>query len=139
MSIALSKRQLACVRLLAHGLSDAQIAQNLELAEGTVATYIRQAMERFGFTRVQLVLWAIEQGLVKIIPSQEKPVYVEKMQYKYNVGDRVRVRNHKYYDAEGEIVALLPYGLVKPAYDVRIDGMISAVSERSLEKIETPT
>ncbi len=60
------------------------------------------------------------------------------MQYKYAVGDRVRVTNHKYPNgADGIIVALFPYMLIAPGYDVKIDGVIMAVSERSLEKIES--
>lgn len=63
--------------------------------------------------------------------------FVWEMKYKYQIGDKVRVTNHKYPNAaEGVIVALFPYMLIAPGYDVEIDGVIMAVSERSLERIE---
>jgi hypothetical protein len=59
------------------------------------------------------------------------------MQHKYSIGDKVHVVNHKYIDgAEGEIAALMPYTFIAPAYYVNINGMINAVSERSIERIE---
>jgi hypothetical protein len=58
------------------------------------------------------------------------------MKHKYAVGEKVRVTNHKYNGVEGEIAAIMPWMLVFPGYDVRIDGVIAAVSERSLEKVE---
>jgi hypothetical protein len=69
--------------------------------------------------------------------KQIKQQFQSAMQHKYSVGDKVRVVNHKYIDgAEGEISALMPYSFVEPAYYVDINGMVTAVSERSLEKIE---
>jgi DNA-binding CsgD family transcriptional regulator len=140
--VTLTKRQMQVLRMLVRGFSDEQIAERLELARGSVQYHLRTIYKQFGLdayyssSRVKLTLWAIRQGLVKIEPKQAKPVYIEKIQYKYNVGNRVCVRNHRYYDVEGEIVALMPYSLVAPAYDVQIDGMVVAVSERSLERIE---
>jgi hypothetical protein len=64
-------------------------------------------------------------------------VHVEQMKHKYKVGDKVRVTNHKYINGtEGEIVALMPYTFAAPAYYVRSGGMVAAVSERSLERVE---
>lgn len=57
------------------------------------------------------------------------------MQYKYSVGDKVCVTNHKYNGDEGVIVALMPWMLVFPGYDVEIDSVVVAISERSIETI----
>lgn len=63
--------------------------------------------------------------------------YIKPIQHKYAVGDKVRVIQHKTISgAEGEIAATMPYTFIQPAYYVRIGGMITPISERSLEKIE---
>lgn len=64
--------------------------------------------------------------------------YINPVQHKYAVGDKVRVIApfSKIYLYSGEIVALMPYTLSFPAYDVRIGDEIVPFSERSLEKIE---
>lgn len=64
--------------------------------------------------------------------------YITPIQHKFEVGDKVRVTQHKTLSgAEGEIAALMPYTFFQPAYYVRIGGMITPISERSLEKIES--
>lgn len=67
-----------------------------------------------------------------------KQQFKSAMQHKYAVGDRVRITNkeHKLYNFEGEITELMPYTFVEPAYYANISGMVVAVSERSIEKIE---
>ena len=65
--------------------------------------------------------------------------YLKPVQHKFAVGDDVVVtspfsRLHLY---PGSIIGLLPYRLVAPAYDVLISGQRIAMSERSLEKIES--
>ena len=52
-------------------------------------------------------------------------------EHKYAVGDKVCVNG-----AEGEICALVPFTFVAPAYDVKVNGITFAVSERSIERIE---
>lgn len=64
--------------------------------------------------------------------------YITPIQHKFAVGDKVRVIApfSKLYLYSGEIAALMPYTLSRPAYDVRIGDEIVPFSERSLEKIE---
>lgn len=63
--------------------------------------------------------------------------YITPIQHKFAVGDKIRVTQHKTLSvAEGEIAALMPYTFIQPAYYVRIGGMITPISERSLEKVE---
>lgn len=59
--------------------------------------------------------------------------YLPPIQHKFAIGDRVRT----FSGAIGEISSLMPYSLVAPAYYVRIAGRIVALSERSLEKIDS--
>jgi len=55
----------------------------------------------------------------------------------YSVGDKVRVTGpHMMCGAEGEICAQMPYTFVAPAYYVKVNGMVFAVSERSLEVLK---
>jgi len=113
------------------------------LAESSTYNYIAAIYRLFEFdvhetnSRVKLTLWAIKHGLVKIEVKKEEPVYIEKPNHTYQVLDKVRVTNHAYNGAEGVIVDLMPWNLVAPAYYVGINGVIVAVSERSLERIET--
>lgn len=65
--------------------------------------------------------------------------YLPPIGHKYSLGDDVVVtspfsRLHLY---PGTIIGLLPYRLVAPAYDVLVGGEKVALSERSLEKIES--
>lgn len=63
--------------------------------------------------------------------------YITKVQHKYQVGDKVLVTNNCFKWAIGEITALMPWALVVPAYYVRINGMVAAVSERSIQSCLT--
>lgn len=138
----LTKQQIQLIQLIARGLSNKQIAEELCLAEGSVRGYIAAIYRIFKFdmrdpnARVKLTLWAMKHGFVKVELEPEEPVSLEKVQYKYKYkrGDRVYVTNHVYNRVEGEIVALMPWTLVFPGYDVRIDGVVVAVSERSILK-----
>lgn len=63
--------------------------------------------------------------------------FVCEMKHKHAVGDKVRVtKPHMMSGAEGEICALVPHTFIAPGYYVRINGMTTAVSERSIERIE---
>ena len=61
----LPARELDVLRLVAAGLSNAQIAADLYLGEATVKTYISRLLARFGVRdRVGLVIVAYEEGVV---------------------------------------------------------------------------
>lgn len=61
----LTDRQADVVRLVARGLSNAEVAQSLHLAETTVKGYVSEVLNRHGLRdRTQLVVAAYESGLV---------------------------------------------------------------------------
>jgi DNA-binding NarL/FixJ family response regulator len=63
---ALGERQLAVVRLVARGRSNAEIAGELFLSEATVKTYVSRLLATLGLRdRVQLAVLAYESGLVQ--------------------------------------------------------------------------
>ena len=62
----LSERELDVVRLLARGMSNADIASELFLSEGTVKTYVTRTLNKLGLkSRVQVVVAAYDAGLVR--------------------------------------------------------------------------
>ena len=64
-SVALSKRELEIIQLVALGLSGPEVAQELQLAHNTVRTHIRNAMAKVGArSRAQLVARTMGEGLV---------------------------------------------------------------------------
>ena len=61
----LSERELDVVRLLARGCSNAEIAGELYLSEGTVKTYVTRTLNKLRLrSRVQVVVAAYDAGLV---------------------------------------------------------------------------
>lgn len=66
----LTDRQRDLVRLIGRGLSNAQIAGELFLAEGTVKQYVSALLSTLGVTgRVQIAILAHEAGLLDTDPS----------------------------------------------------------------------
>ena len=64
--LTVTERQADVVRLVAHGLSNREIADRLHLAESTVKGYVSEVLARHHLRdRTQLVVLAYESGLVK--------------------------------------------------------------------------
>ena len=63
----LTERDLDVLRLVARGLSNAEIAQRLFLTEGTVRNYVSQVLAKLGVTdRTQAAVIALRHGLVDL-------------------------------------------------------------------------
>ncbi|MET8996823.1 response regulator transcription factor [Amycolatopsis sp. Hca4] len=62
---SLTERETQVVRLVGHGMSNAEIADRLTVSAGTVKTHLNRAMGKLGVSsRAQAVVVAYESGLV---------------------------------------------------------------------------
>jgi predicted ATPase/DNA-binding CsgD family transcriptional regulator len=62
--VSLSPRQLEVAALIARGLTNRQIADELVITEGTAANHVKAILAGLGLeSRVQVAVWAIERGL----------------------------------------------------------------------------
>jgi DNA-binding NarL/FixJ family response regulator len=60
----LTRRQQEVARLVAAGLSNAEIGQRLVVTSGTVANHMEDILRRLGLkSRSQVAVWAVERGL----------------------------------------------------------------------------
>jgi DNA-binding CsgD family transcriptional regulator len=69
----LTRRQREIAMLIAHGLSNAQIAHELVLTPGTVANHVAQMLARLNFSsRTQIGVWAV-QNLAPLLSTDLSP------------------------------------------------------------------
>ena len=67
---SLNERERAILKLLAHGLSNTDIAQRLYLSEGTVKNYVSSILDKLGVSdRIQAAVIALRYGLADLNES----------------------------------------------------------------------
>jgi DNA-binding NarL/FixJ family response regulator len=67
---SLNERERAILKLLAHGLSNTDIAQRLYLSEGTVKNYVSSILDKLGVSdRIQAAVIALRYGIADLNES----------------------------------------------------------------------
>lgn len=62
--VAISRRQAQVAALIAAGLTNAQIASRLHIAERTAEWHVEELRNKLGYSsRSQIAAWAVRQGL----------------------------------------------------------------------------
>jgi DNA-binding CsgD family transcriptional regulator len=70
----ISPRERDVALLIAAGLTNAEIAQQLTLVEGTVANHVEHALRKLGLrSRTQIAVWAVEHGLYRSDQEDDEP------------------------------------------------------------------
>ena len=68
---ALSEREMAVLRLVAHGRSNGEIAARLAISEATVRTHVSHILGKLHLTsRTQAALYALREGLASLDESE---------------------------------------------------------------------
>jgi NarL family two-component system response regulator LiaR len=70
----LTEREVAVLRLIAHGLSNQDIADQLVISEATVRTHVSNILSKLHLaSRTQAALYALREGLASLNDSEIEP------------------------------------------------------------------
>lgn len=66
-AIDLTEREASVLQLLAHGMTNAEIAERLTISEETVKTHVGNLLAKFGYShRLQVVIMALKMGIITL-------------------------------------------------------------------------
>jgi len=65
LEVSLSEREAEVLRQMAHGLTNKQVAQAMNISYETVKEHVQHILRKIGLTdRTQAAVWAVRSGLV---------------------------------------------------------------------------